>query len=98
MIPKSVHYVWLSGDKKPQLVKDCLASWRANLPEYEIREWTYEDVKDIKSDFLQEAIEHRKWAFATDFLRFYIIYNYSFLVIFNLYNKVSFLIRENIVL
>ena len=36
MIPKIIHYVWLSGDEKPQVVKDCIESWRRNMPEFEI--------------------------------------------------------------
>lgn len=77
MIPKIIHYVWLSGEEKPQLIKDCISSWRKQMPDFEVREWSMESVRDIKSDFLHEAIAARKWAFATDFLRFYIIYHYG---------------------
>lgn len=35
------------------------------------------DIENIDSIFLKDAINSRKWAFATDFLRFYIIYNYG---------------------
>ena len=78
MIPKIIHYVWLSGDEKPQLIKDCIQSWRDKLIGYEIREWKMSDVDNIDSAFLKEAIKSRKWAFATDFLRYYIIYKYGF--------------------
>lgn len=77
MIPKIIHYVWLSGDEKPQLIKDCIQSWRDKLIGYEIREWKMSDVDNIDSAFLKEAIKSRKWAFATDFLRYYIIYKYG---------------------
>ena len=75
MIPKVIHYVWLSGDEKPQLIRDCIQSWRYKLPDYQIREWTMADVESIDSKFLHDAIAARKWAFATDFLRYYIIYH-----------------------
>lgn len=77
MIPKQIHYVWLSGEEKPKLVKDCLESWKTKLPNYEVKEWTMDDVKNISSEFLHDAIAARKWAFATDYLRFYIIYHFG---------------------
>lgn len=74
MIPKIIHYVWLSGEAKPESIQRCLDSWKRNLPGFEIREWTMKDVENIDSTFLKGAIRARKWAFATDFLRFNIIY------------------------
>ena len=76
-IPKVIHCVWLSGDEKPQLIKDCLASWKNVMPDYEIREWGMSDVQSIESEFLHGAIAARKWAFATDFLRVWILYHYG---------------------
>lgn len=76
-IPKLIHCVWLSGDEKPQMIKDCLASWKCVMPDYEIKEWSMDDVKDIDSSFLQGAISAKKWAFATDYLRVWILYHYG---------------------
>lgn len=76
-IPKVIHCVWLSGDEKPQMIKECLNSWKRVMPDYEIREWGMADVQNIKSDFLHGAIAARKWAFATDFLRVWILYHYG---------------------
>lgn len=77
MIPKIIHYVWLSGEEKPEKIFECIKSWSEILPDFEIREWTMADVQNIDSKFLHDAIAAKKWAFATDFLRFYIIYNYG---------------------
>lgn len=77
MIPKTIHYVWLSGDEKPSLVNDCIRSWIQCMPNYKIKEWSMEDIIHIDSPFLHDAISARKWAFATDYLRFYIIYHYG---------------------
>lgn len=77
IIPKVIHCVWLSGEEKPQMIKDCIASWRATMPDFEIKEWGMEDVRSIDSLFLQDAINAKKWAFATDFLRVYILYHYG---------------------
>lgn len=77
IIPKVIHCVWLSGEEKPQMIKDCIASWKSTMPDFKIKEWGMEDVRSIDSLFLQDAINARKWAFATDFLRAYILYHYG---------------------
>ena len=77
IIPKVIHCVWLSGEEKPQMIQDCIASWKSTMPDFEIKEWGMEDVRSIDSLFLQDAINARKWAFATDFLRAYILYHYG---------------------
>lgn len=77
IIPKVIHCVWLSGEEKPQMIKDCITSWKSTMPDFEIKEWGMEDVRSIDSLFLQDAINAKKWAFATDFLRVYILYHYG---------------------
>ncbi|MGM9603808.1 MAG: glycosyltransferase family 32 protein, partial [Faecousia sp.] len=72
MIPKIIHYVWLSNQPKPDLIQSCIASWRRHLPEYEIREWSDFDFSSMP-DFVTEALNAKKWAFATDYLRLYIL-------------------------
>lgn len=37
MIPKIIHFCWLSGDAYPQKIQYCIKSWKNILPEYEIR-------------------------------------------------------------
>lgn len=76
MIPKIIHYVWLSGDL-PEAEQKRVTQWKAVLPDYEFKLWGKEDIKDISNIFLTEAIEAQKWAFATDFLRLYILYNFG---------------------
>ena len=75
-IPKVIHYVWL-GDEKPQMIKECLISWKSVMPDYEIREWGMADAESIQSEFLHSAIKTKKWAFAADFLRVWILYHYG---------------------
>ena len=48
MIPKIIHYCWFGRAEKPESVKACIDTWRAVMPDYEIREWN-EDNFD--SDF-----------------------------------------------
>lgn len=77
MIPAIIHYCWFSTDPMPQLVLDCIASWRHHCPEWELRLWDMDAVRNIDNDFLQEALAARKWAFAADFIRVYAVECYG---------------------
>ena len=35
MIPKIIHYCWLSNDPIPDDLKTCMDSWKKYLPDYE---------------------------------------------------------------
>ena len=77
-IPKVIHLIWLSGSPKDRVSKRCISTWRKVLPDYEIREWTASDFrKDELPAFVLEAIEKKKWAFAADYLRLYLLYRYG---------------------
>lgn len=79
MIPKVIHYVWFSKDEKPDLMKNCMSTWSKVLPDYEIKAWSMKEVEEIRklpeNKFLDEALSAKKWSFATDFLRLWILYN-----------------------
>lgn len=75
MIPKIIHYTWFSGDEYPEKIKTCIASWKKFLPDYEMRLWDMNAIKDIDSIFLKEALSVKKWAYAADFVRLYALYN-----------------------
>lgn len=74
-IPKIIHYCWFGGKEKPEIVKKCIQSWRKILNDYEIVEWN-ETNFDIQSNtFVQEAYEAGKFAFVSDYVRVYVLYN-----------------------
>ena len=77
MIPKVIHYVWLSGSVFPQDVHNCISSWHKCMPDWEYILWDMEVIKNIDSLWLQECIKAKKWAFATDFIRLYAVYHYG---------------------
>lgn len=77
MIPKIVHYTWFSGDKMPQVIIECIDSWKKNLKDYTFKLWDMDAIKDINVPFLKEALNAHKWAYAADFIRVYAIYNYG---------------------
>lgn len=77
MIPKILHYCWLSGDPYPPLVQRCISSWSEKLPGYELMLWDRSRIDITGACWLKEAYENRKYAFAADYIRFYALYHYG---------------------
>lgn len=77
MIPKIIHYCWLSSQKHPQDVKNNIASWKAIMPDYEFILWDEERSEILKCVWIQQAIENKKFAFASDLIRLYAVYTYG---------------------
>lgn len=42
MIPKIIHYCWLSSDPIPADLLSCMESWKKFLPDYEFMLWNFE--------------------------------------------------------
>lgn len=76
MIPKKIHYIWLSNDPLPPLAKLCLDSWKRRCPDYEIIHWDMARCQKIIDTvpFVREAVSMSKWAFASDYIRLYAVY------------------------
>lgn len=75
MIPKKIHYVWVGGKEKPADIRRCMATWKKHLSDYEIIEWN-ENNFDIESHpFTKSAYAAKKWAYVSDYIRAYAIYN-----------------------
>lgn len=77
MIPKVIHYCWFGRKPLPELAQKCIASWRKFFPDYEIKEWN-EDNFDVNIiPYTEEAYKARKYAFVSDYARFWILYKYG---------------------
>lgn len=77
MIPKIIHYCWFGRNPLPESAQKCIASWRKFLPDYEIKEWN-EDNFDVNIiPYTQQAYEAKKYAFVSDYARFWILYHYG---------------------
>lgn len=77
MIPKIIHFIWVGNNEKPDLVLDCIASWKKYCPDYEIMEWNNDSLKDIDNLYLKQAFENKKWAFVSDYLRLHALYKWG---------------------
>lgn len=77
MIPKIIHYCWLSGDDFPPLIQKCLDTWQEKLPDYEFVLWDTKRFNLDKNIWVKQAFEAKKYAFAADYIRLYAVYNYG---------------------
>lgn len=77
MIPKVIHYCWFGRNPLPELAVKCIDSWKSYLPDYEIKEWN-EDNFDVNIiPYTAEAYRAGKYAFVSDYARFWILYHYG---------------------
>lgn len=75
MIPKIIHYCWFGRNQLPTTAIKYINSWKKYLPDYEIKEWN-EDNFDVNIiPYTKEAYAARKYAFVSDYARFWILYN-----------------------
>lgn len=77
MIPKKIHYVWVGGKEKPKDIQRCIKSWKKKLPDYEIIEWNESNFDINSHSFTKSAYEAKKWAYVSDYIRMYALYNYG---------------------
>ena len=75
MIPKIIHYTWFSGEEMPQIVKECIATWKHLMPDYEFRLWDMNAIKNVDSVYLKESLSVKKWAYAADYVRLFALYH-----------------------
>jgi hypothetical protein len=76
-IPKIIHYCWFGRNPLPELALKCIESWKKYLPDYEIKVWN-EDNFDVNIiPYTAEAYKAKKYAFVSDYARFWILYKYG---------------------
>lgn len=88
MIPKIIHYCWVSGAPLPPLAEQCIASWNKYMPSWQIMRWD-ESNFDIASAplYVRQAYEVRKFAFVSDYVRLWALEQYG-----GLYMDVDFMV------
>lgn len=77
MIPKTIHYCWFGRNPLPESALKCIASWREYLPDYEIIEWNEDNFDVDIIPYTREAYEAKKYAFVSDYARFWILYHHG---------------------
>lgn len=74
MIPKTIHYCWFSGEKYPPKIKECIRSWKKNLPDYTLRLWDANSFDFQSIPYMKKCYEMHKWATIADYIRLYALY------------------------
>lgn len=76
-IPRVIHYCWFGGKQLPDLAKKCIDSWKQYCPNYKIVEWNESNFDVNISQYTKEAYNEKKWAFVSDYARFWILYHFG---------------------
>lgn len=76
MIPKVIHYCWISEDM-PADIQKCIESWHKYLPDYQFINWNDNTFDWNICNFTKYNREHNNFAFCADFIRFWALYNYG---------------------
>ena len=101
MIPKVIHYCWIGGAPLPPLAEECIASWKAHMPEWKMKAWTEASLSQALSPlkggegcwldymplYVKQAYEARKFAFVSDYVRLWALEQYG-----GLYMDVDFMV------
>lgn len=77
MIPKIIHYCWFGRNPLPKSALRCIESWKKYLPGYEIKEWNEDNFDLDIVPYVREAYEAKKYAFVSDYARFWVMYHHG---------------------
>lgn len=76
-IPKIIHYCWFGKKPMPASCEKMIATWRKQLPEYEIMRWDERSFDIGSSMYVQAAYQAGKYAFVSDYARLYALKQYG---------------------
>ena len=73
-----LHYIWFGSKPLTSLAKECLASWKTTMPDWDIMRWD-ETNFDIAAAplYVQQAYKARKYAFVSDYVRLWALEQYG---------------------
>lgn len=78
MIPKLIHYCWLSNDEKPEIVKECLKSWEILKEQgFEFMLWDRNKFDVESSIYTKSCWDKKLYAFICDYVRLKALYEYG---------------------
>lgn len=77
MIPKVIYYCWFGRKPLPLSARKNIESWKKFFPDYEIIEWNENNFDVNLITYTRVAYAQKKYAFVSDFARYWILYNYG---------------------
>jgi hypothetical protein len=72
-IPKVIHYCWFGNNPKSDEILDCIASWKATNPDFQIKEWNELNFPFETFPFASRMYNEKKWAFVADYARLHVL-------------------------
>ncbi len=76
-IPHKIHYCWFGGKPLPKSAVRCISSWKKYFPGWEIVRWDESNFDINAIPYTREAAGKGKWAFVSDYARFWILYHHG---------------------
>ena len=76
-IPKIIHYCWFGKNKMPYILQAYINNWKKIIPDYQIIRWDESNFDVNSLSFTKEAYDSKVWAFVSDYVRLYALYNYG---------------------
>jgi len=76
-IPHKIHYCWFGGKPLPKSAVKCITSWEKYFPGWEIVRWDESNFDIDAIPYTREAAGKGKWAFVSDYARFWILYHHG---------------------
>ena len=61
MIPKIIHYCWLSDDPIPENLQTYMKSWKEVLVDYEFVKWDFSKFNKGSSKWVSDAFDNKKY-------------------------------------
>lgn len=77
MIPKIIHYCNLGNRELTPLLRKCRDSWLRHCGEYQLMEWNENTFAPYAVPFFEEAMRRRRFAFASDYVRAFVLHKYG---------------------
>ena len=77
MIPKIIHYCWFGKGEMPEEAIKLIETWKKNCRDYKIIRWDESNFDINCNVYVKEAYKSKKYAFVTDYVRLYVLYNYG---------------------
>lgn len=74
MIPKIIHYCWFGPKEKSPDFKKYMATWKQNLPDYEIMEWNETNFDYNQYLYSREAYRMACYAHVSDVCRIHVLH------------------------
>ncbi len=77
VIPRRLHYIWIGDNAMSEDDEKNIESWRKFCPDYEIIKWDESNYDFRRNAYMREALEQKKYMYATDYARKDILYRYG---------------------